>query len=249
MSELLSASLTFPTVVFTVGLGIALVYWLFVLLGALDIDLFHGGDVGGDGIDVGGHVDVGGHDVGGHDVGGHDAGGDGGDGGDHDAGDGGGGGIWHALGLGVIPLTISISVIMLVGWCGSLLVMYYFGDLGRWLAAVVLPGMIIVAIPFTALLLRPLRRTFTFKEGKSNRDYVGHLCTITTGTVDNGFGQATLEDGGNVLEIPVRCDRSGALVRGHRALIIDFDEAREAYVVEPSADMIAEPSKHESESA
>jgi len=43
VSELLSASLTFPTVVFTVGLGIALVYWLFVRLGALDIDLFHGG--------------------------------------------------------------------------------------------------------------------------------------------------------------------------------------------------------------
>jgi len=51
-----------------------------------------------------------------------------------------------------------------------------------------------------------------------------------------------------VLEIPVRCDRTGALVRGHRALIIDFDEAREAYVVEPSADMIAE-SKSDNESA
>ena len=44
MNELLAASLEFPTVVFTIVLGIVLVYWLFVLLGALDIDLF-GGDV------------------------------------------------------------------------------------------------------------------------------------------------------------------------------------------------------------
>jgi hypothetical protein len=238
-------------VVFTVGLGIALVYWLFVLLGALDIDLFHGGDVGGgaDGIgDVGGHIDVGGHDVGGgdvggHDVGGHDAGDGGGDGGDHDAGDSGSTGLWHALGLGAIPLTISVSVILLICWCGSLLVMNYLGgDYGKWLAAIVLPGMIIVAIPFAALLLRPLAPVFKLKEGKSNRDYIGHICTITTGHVDDGFGQATLEDGGNVLEIPVRCDRAG-LGRGHKALIIDFDSEREAYVVEPSADMIAEPAK------
>ena len=39
---LIDASLQFPTVVFTIGLGIVLVYWLFVLLGALDIDLLGG---------------------------------------------------------------------------------------------------------------------------------------------------------------------------------------------------------------
>jgi hypothetical protein len=42
-----------------------------------------------------------------------------------------------------------------------------------------------------------------------------------------------------VLTIPVRCDRTGVLARGHAALIIDFDTARQAYVVEPVADMQA----------
>ena len=46
MNELLEASLRFPTVVFTIGLGIVLIYWLFVLIGALDIDVLGGADVG-----------------------------------------------------------------------------------------------------------------------------------------------------------------------------------------------------------
>jgi hypothetical protein len=217
---LVDAALAFPTVVFTIALGICLVYWLFVLLGALDIDLFgHDADVGG------------GHDVGGHDAGGHDAG---------DGHDVNGGGLWNVLGLGTVPLTISISFIVLVCWCMSLLLMHYVGDHG-WLRAVMVPGALLVSLPVTGLLVRPLSPVFKLREGKSNKDYVGHVCTITTGHVDEGFGQANVEDGGTVLVIPVRCDKPGALARGNKALIIDFDQERQAYVVEPSADMLPEP--------
>ena len=97
------------------------------------------------------------------------------------------------------------------------------------------------ALPLAGLLVRPLAPLFRLREGKGNKDYIGHTCTITTGTVDDRFGQAAVHDGGTVLEIPVRCDRVGALVRGGKALIIDFDPERHAYVVEPSADMIASP--------
>ncbi|HTJ42285.1 MAG TPA: hypothetical protein VL463_09345 [Kofleriaceae bacterium] len=42
--NLLDVALRFPTIVFTIALGIVLVYWLFVVIGALDIDLLgHGG--------------------------------------------------------------------------------------------------------------------------------------------------------------------------------------------------------------
>lgn len=224
--SLLEASLRFPTVVFTIGLGIALVYWLFVLLGALDIDLLgHHGDLGGAGKAAAealkglkpGHA--------------------------HSAD---GGGFWHALGLSTIPITISMSVILLVCWIGSLLAMRYggaaVGDLSGWLPALVLLLVIVVGVPLAGLLVRPLRPVFEIKEGKSNRDYIGATCTITTGTVDDGFGQATVEDGGTVLVIPVRCDRPGALARNARALIIDFDPARQAYLVEPVAVLSPEES-------
>jgi hypothetical protein len=237
--NLIDASLRFPTVIFSIGLGIALVYWLFVLLGALDIDLFGHGDVGGGDVGLGGH-DVG---VGGHDVGlGHAAEAGKGVGGDHDAGDldADGGGVWHTLGLGSVPITISISVIFVLCWTASLLAMSYadsaFGA-NPWLPVLILPLVIVVGLPLAGLAVRPLRGVFALREGKSNKDYVGATCTITTGSVDDGFGQATIEDGGTVLVIPVRCDRP-VLARGHKALIIDFDTARHVYVVEPVVDML-----------
>jgi len=107
-----------------------------------------------------------------------------------------------------------------------------------WVAPTVLPVTLLVGLPLAGLLVRPLGGVFELREGKSNRDYIGHTCTVTTGHVDDDFGQATVEDGGTVLVIPVRCDRPRALARNDRALIIDFDTARQAYLVEPAADML-----------
>ncbi len=237
MNELVVASLQFPTVVFTIALGIVLVYWLFVLIGALDIDLF-GGDVD---VDVSGAAkgigDVltggakGGAEAlhGGH--AGHEIGGDA-------DGDLDGGGLWHVLGLGDVPVTISVSLITVLAWVGSLLAMHTLG-VGGWLTLVVLVVAVVIALPIAALLIRPLAPVFAVREGKSNADYIGHVCTITTGRVDNSFGQATIEDGGTVLDIAVRCDRPGQLARGDKALIIEFDRERQAYIVEPSGDVLA----------
>lgn len=217
MGELIAASLRFPTVVFTIALGIALVYWLFVLLGALDIDLF-GHDVG---------------DAGGHDLGGHDAGGDG-----HDV-DADADGLWHFFGFGTVPLTISISFIILVCWCGSLLgATYVVGD-SLPLRALLVPIVLLLSLPVAALLCKPLAPVFEIKEGKSNADYVGHFCTITTDSVDTTFGFANIVDGSSLVQISVRCDRAGALAAGDKALIIEFDAARRTFLVEPAKDLVA----------
>jgi hypothetical protein len=224
MSELWFASLRFPTVVFTIALGIALVYWLFVLLGALDIDLF-----GGEHADVGGHdVDV---DVGGHDV---DADVDG----DLDAD---GAGLWHTLGLGSVPLTISISTIVLVAYVTCLLVMHYVvADSGiGWLPPVLLPATLLFAMPVSGVLVRPLAPIFEVHEGRSRHQYIGHVCTVLTGPVDDKFGDATIEDGGTRLIVQVRSDSKGTLERGDKALIIEFDNERQAYLVVPAADAAA----------
>jgi hypothetical protein len=236
VNELVSASLQFPTVVFTIVLGIVLVYWLFVLLGALDIDLF-GGDVD---VDVSGAAKGIGDVLTGGAKGGAeafhaDAGADAGADADADLE---GGGLWHGLGLGDVPVTISVSLIVLISWCGSLLAMHYIAGTAGWQAVVVLVVAFFIALPIAALLVRPLAPVFAVKEGKSNTDYIGHACAVSTGTVDENFGQATVEDGGTVLVIQVRCER-GKLTRGDKALIIEFDQARQAYVVEPSADMLA----------
>jgi hypothetical protein len=240
VNELVEASLQFPTVVFTIILGVVLVYWLFVLLGALDIDLLGGGEVGGDvDFDVSGAAKgvgemlTGGAKAGGEALHGGEAGGDL----DADA----DGGLWHGLGLGDVPVTISVSLIVMIAWCSSLIGAHWIAGDAGWQRGLVLIIALIVALPLAALLVRPLAPVFAVNEGKFNRDYVGHACTISTGRVDDTFGQATIEDGGSVLVIQVRCDRPGVLARGDKGLIIEFDPARQAYLVEPSVDMLAAP--------
>jgi hypothetical protein len=220
MNELWEASLQFPTVVFTIALGILLIYWLFVLVGLLDMG--HG------------HADVGG-DVG-------DVGADGGDASGHDGGDAdgdaeGGFALWHGLGLGAVPITISVSIIVLVCWFGSLIAMHYVLPDAAWVRGVALPGVLLVSLPIAAVLVRPLAPVFRIREGTRHADLAGRICTVNTGHVDATFGDATVKEGGDVLIIQVRCD-SGKLARGDKALVIEFDAERKAFLVEPSADML-----------
>lgn len=224
VNELFEASLRFPTVLFTIALGIALIYWAFVLLGALDIDILGGGDVSGAAKGVGEALTGGAK------------------GGaealklDHD-----GGGL---LGLGAVPITISLSFVILGGWCASLLGNHYGAQLlgdALWMSLIVLVLAVAVAMLVASVLVKPLAPVFAVREGKSNKDYVGHVCTVTTGHVDDGFGQATIEDGGTVLVISVRCDRAGELTRGAKALVVDFDSTRNAYVVEPAGELVDLP--------
>jgi hypothetical protein len=231
VNELVDASLQFPTVVFTIVLGIVVVYWVFVLLGTLDIDLFGGdADVSGAAKGIGDMLTGGAK--GGAEAFHADAGAD------ADA-DLDGGGLWHGLGLGDVPVTISVSLIVTLSWVGSLLVMHYVAGTAGWQRAVVLVVAIAIALPIAALLVRPLAPVFAVKEAKSNADDIGHGCTITTGSVDDNFGQATVFDGGTVLVIQVRCEHRGKLARGDKALIIEFDQVRQAYVVESAGDMLA----------
>jgi hypothetical protein len=230
MHDVLQAALAFPTVIYTVALGILLVYWLFVMLGALDIDLFGAdadvGDVG----DVGAVADVG------------------------DAGDA--GGFFQAagaLGLGRVPLTVGLTTVVLIAWVVCLLATHYLigagGGVSLWLVGPgVFVGAFLVGVIAGSFSVRPLIPLFSTQSGKRRTDYVGSTCTITTGRVDAGFGQATVVEGGDVLVVPVRCDRPEAeLGRGLQALIIDYDKKRQAYVIVPiPAEIEANGSREES---
>lgn len=225
MSELLNASLAFPSVALTILVGITLLYWVFVILGALDIDVFHAD------ADIDGAVD--GADAGGHDVA------DGNDAGDgHDASDG-VSSFLSPLGLRRVPLTISLSLIFVISWSISLLATHYLGPLipdgmPTWLFGVlVLGASLLVSLPLTAIAITPLAPVFEIHHARGAMDNVGATCTVTTGRVDHDFGQAKITDNGLELVIPVRCDRDNQFERNDHALVIDYDKTRHAYLIEP----------------
>jgi hypothetical protein len=223
LTEFLAAILAFPTVVLTILLGVVIAYWLFVLLGALDINILgHGHDlhVEGHGHDL--HVEGHGHghfDGHGHD--GHDGHGD------HDAEQPGGlAGLIHTLGLSGVPVTLMLSLLILASWAFCLGAVQLLGGGaggGRSWADVATPLLsFVLALPVTAGLVRPLRRFYTTLPAPRHRDLLGKVCTITTLRVDERYGQAEIADGGAGLIVQVRSTGSGLLSRGDRALIFDY---------------------------
>jgi Protein of unknown function (DUF1449) len=247
MAELLSLALGFPSVVFTVLLGVVLVYWSFVIVGVIHIG--EGSEGALDGLGEG-SVDgaakglLESHALGaeGHD--GVDFDGDG-----PDLGDAGQASalaaILGALRLRSAPATVVLSLLITFSWLVCVVSMQAAtrlltepGALLSWLA---LLGAPLFALPLTSLAVRPLARFFALKRAPAKMDFIGHTCVVRTGTVTTKFGEATLEDGGAGLVLRVRVDGDARLGRGEHALIVDYDAERETYLVEPISDVLPAP--------
>lgn len=211
MSEIFEIVFGLPTVIFTVTLAISLGFFLVTFLFGL-------GDGGGGDFEIdagGGEVDV---DV---DV---DAGGSDGDGDSSGA----LAGLLQAANLHILPLALTFAIISLIGWLVSALatVLLTSDNSPSFIVAVA----IALAGFFTGVyiagrvghLLRPI---FVPGVHIKRNDLIGRICTVQTGRVDRGFGQAEVVDSERSTHlIQIRCEIDNDLRSGMRALIVDVDD-------------------------
>jgi hypothetical protein len=242
----------FPTAVFTFALVVVVGYWGLVMVGG---SAFHrGGHTGHVGHT--GHGGAGGH--GGHGGsggrggpaghGGHQ-GADGGhlgihgghqgaQGGHAQGGHHGHGGLRRVLGLGGVPITVSLSLLIALSWFSSLVgTVLLHGRFGGAL----LPAALVGGWLGTRVLVWPLRRVIpTPGPPPSRLDFVGRGCVIRTGRVGPDFGQAEVRsDDGSAALVQVRqtldeaAGPGSVLTKGAYALIYDYDDEGEFFRVIP----------------
>ncbi|MFE5957551.1 hypothetical protein [Streptomyces rubiginosohelvolus] len=117
------------------------------------------------------------------------------------------------VGLGGVPVAVSVSLLIVFAWFGSLtgtvlLRQSHTGSATRAVLAVaVLAGSLLLAWAAVRLLVHRFRRFFPAEPPPSRLDFVGSVCTIRTGTVTATFGQAEV----------VSRDGSTAIVQVRRA--------------------------------
>ncbi|MCM8856517.1 MAG: hypothetical protein LC541_13900 [Candidatus Thiodiazotropha sp.] len=200
---------SYPTSVYTVILGIMLVFWLFAIVGMLDIDLIPTDvdeglfepDVNFEG-DIPGFV-----------------------------------GLLHTLGLTGVPFTLVISIIALIGFTLSYVISTYLliplgSTLIRYAAGtLVLVGGLAVAIPITAKLIKPMKPLFVKHFAPSNKDFIGYICTVSSSKVNTTFGIGIVETGGSPLQINIRADEQQAFKKGMAVRIADYDQANDVFDV------------------
>jgi hypothetical protein len=175
MREFGDAVLGYPTALFSFALVVVIGYWGSVLLGGLDVDALGGGH--------------GGHGGGGVDT--HHNG---------HAGAGGFSGFLAGLGLGGVPVTVSLSLLISIAWFTALTGRVLAGG-GPLTGTAVLAGALVCSWAGTRTLLLPLRRLVPREHAPSRADFVGKVCVVRTGRVSADFGQAevTADDGSTAL--------------------------------------------------
>lgn len=164
-------------------------------------------------------------------------------GGDVDADIGDGDGFLDGVGLGGVPVTVTGSVLIVVGWFVSLVGTLVLDSLGLsgGLGVALGIGVILVALFVGLLAARlvatPLRKLYVTGEEPSRNDFVGRECVVRTGEVSEDFGQAevTAVDGSSAV-VQVRQTGEHTLTAGTRALIFDYDVTGEFFWVAPVTD-------------
>jgi hypothetical protein len=218
MVELITAAFAPVNVLFTVLLLVLGLYWVMVILGVLDIDLFHI-----DVLDVGVEADV---DV------------------DVDAAmglEGAGHGplyaILHFFYIGEIPLMILVSIMVLSLWAFSMLGNYYLNPEGEGSMAVAIAfGNLAISTVVLKFVALPLRRFYILlnKDCNAPPDVVGSTCrVVTTEVTTDRMGQAEVATKGAPILLNVLARSPHIFARGQEAVIVERDDVKGTYLIAP----------------
>ncbi len=261
MSEFLATAFSMPTAIFSVLLGLVILYWLLFIFGLFDLGIFDGlfeGAVEGtiEGVAEGAVEGVAEGLAEGVAEGLAEGAAEGvaeglAEGAADGMADGAADSLAHPgcfglLAVGEVPVTISGTILIASAWLFS-----YGGTellakvaAGGALAATGLAlAAFALAFGVTALATRPLRRLFRLAPVTVSRDLVKRICRLTTLRVDEKFGQAEVDDDGAGLLIQVRCLRANDMTRGDRAIIYEYDAARGVFLIAPLTKELSETYK------
>ena len=146
------------------------------------------------------------------------------------------------LGLSGVPLTVSLTLVDIYAFSFSYLARKYAAPLfdsaltATAQGAIIAAFAIIIALPLAALCVRPLRRFFTTHEGISKHELIGTVCTLTTSSINETFGQAVTDDG---MLLSVRTASPNTIVKGTKIVLIDYLSEQDCYSVVTQSELMA----------
>ena len=204
MIEFLNASLSFPTVLWSMALALSVIYWALAATGLLEIDSI-------DGLidaDVGDLID--GHHAAHSSHSGH-----------ADT-----AGILTRWGLSGVPFMVMFTLLSLIGWMLSFYIQLWVLNplptlLGWVLGVVVFAATMAASIIATSWILRPIRRWLAKNLVPPHEvSLLGKVGTVISPTVTSTDGRAEFADGGAGLIFQVRSINGETYKRGDQVVIL-----------------------------
>lgn len=222
MNEFLLTIFSFPTVIYTVVLIVAMLYWLCAAFGLLDLELL---DVDASGLEGQLHAHA-----------------------EHSFAET-FAGILLRLGLNGVPVTLVVTLIAIIGWVISYYLSYTeFVLLGYgWVRFIVgIPILIFsfyLAVLATAHIIKPLRKLFAKAEQFVEKKILGQTAIVRSSKVDKYSGEANFDDGGAGLILKVRATGDDQFVRGDRVVLLEYSAEEHIYRVISESEFLGKPSE------
>lgn len=200
---------TYPTAVFTVILGVAVFYWLFAIIGLVDMDVLDL-DIDLD-ADLEGLTGLAGLLV---TLG------------------------LTGVPVTVVVTVMAMLGWLISYFAVHLLFVWPAGSWLSYVAGtVVIPVAMAVSVPLTAQIIKPLKPLFRKAYANApQKVLIGQTCLIRSTRVDMGFGEATATVEGASLILKVRADPAKQLKKGDRAVMIEYRAAENSYLVVPESE-------------
>lgn len=144
------------------------------------------------------------------------------------------------LGIGRVPVTVVLSVMVVVAWLTSFIGNFILLKLGVvegpmfWLSAVgVLVAAGVISMMVTSLTMRPFVGIFKPQLVQAQESLVGVTCKVTSARVDERSGRAEYSHKDVHLTLDVRCEGGASILRDQEVLIVQYDRSKNFYWVRP----------------
>ncbi|WP_304639431.1 OB-fold-containig protein [Pseudomonas sp.] len=95
----------------------------------------------------------------------------------------------------------------------------------------VLVGCVMLALPLVRIVSAPLRPLFRKFNSDTTRSVLGQTAVVRSGRVTTSNGEALLENGGAGLILRIRAEESLGFKRGDRVVLLEYLQAEHAYRV------------------
>ena len=207
MTELLQESFLSVNLISTTLLILVIIYWLMVILGALDVELFDfdfdadsDADIDAD-IDSPGFLRA----------------------------------ILEFFYIGEVPIMVLASIFVLISWVSSVLGNYYFNPgRGVLIGTGVAVGNLFVSVFLTKIFSMPAREMFKmFNTQEVPKKIVGKIGIVLTSQISDKIGQVEIKTKGAPILLNAKTEDGSVLKKGEEALVVGRNEDKTIYFVVP----------------
>lgn len=231
MTEFLLAALTFPTVIFTVLLGISLGYWSLVITGLFGPEALDGVVDGVLDGAVEGAAALTSRE-------------------DEEAEPGALAlaeprrGLLARYELRRVPVTVSLSLFTFFAWVLTHVTSLTAGAAldalvarGVWGSALMILA-IFISLRLTSWAIVPLAPFFSGSQSVTNDELIGQIARVQTIRVTRKVGQATVVTAGGSLNVTIRADEALGLTKNDRVMLVEYDPKQRAFEITRIDDML-----------